>query len=288
MLETLVEKTIKKYNLISLGDRVGVAVSGGVDSMVLLHVLYTLSRRSGFYVYALHFEHGIRAEESVGDMHFVEEQCEKMHIPFYSGSEDVPAIAAQTGENLEAAARRLRYAFFEERKRALKLSKIAIAHHKDDFAETFLLNLVRGSGMAGLTTMKYQRTPGIIRPMLDISRKDIEAYASAHNIPFRVDSTNAALKYARNYIRAEILPRMAALNPEVSSAIMRASEILGEEDSALFEYAKSEYHKISRREEGQIVLDLVGFNALPKAIRRGWCAWRFWNLPRFRMWKSNR
>ena len=74
MLETLVEKTIKKYNLISLGDRVGVAVSGGVDSMVLLHVLYTLSRRSGFYVYALHFEHGIRAEESVGDMHFVEEQ----------------------------------------------------------------------------------------------------------------------------------------------------------------------------------------------------------------------
>ena len=268
MLETLVEKTIKKYNLISLGDRVGVAVSGGVDSMVLLHVLYTLSRRSGFYVYALHFEHGIRAEESVGDMHFVEEQCEKMHIPFYSGSEDVPVIAAQTGENLEAAARRLRYAFFEERKRALKLSKIAIAHHKDDFAETFLLNLVRGSGMAGLTTMKYQRTPGIIRPMLDISRKDIEAYASAHNIPFRVDSTNAALKYARNYIRAEILPRMAALNPEVSSAIMRASEILGEEDSALFEYAKSEYHKISRREEGQIVLDLVGFNALPKAIRR--------------------
>ena len=122
--------------------------------------------------------------------------------------------------------------------------------------------------MAGLTTMKYQRTPGIIRPMLDISRKDIEAYASAHNIPFRVDSTNPALKYARNYIRAEILPRMAALNPEVSSAIMRASEILGEEDSALFEYAKSEYHKISRREEGQIVLDLVGFNALPKAIRR--------------------
>ena len=86
----------------------------------------------------------------------------------------MPVIAAQTGENLEAAARRLRYAFFEERKRALKLSKIAIAHHKDDFAETFLLNLVRGSGMAGLTTMKYQRTPGIIRPMLDISRKDIE------------------------------------------------------------------------------------------------------------------
>ena len=268
MLETLVDKTIKKYNLISLGERVGVAVSGGVDSMVLLHVLYTLSRRSGFYVYALHFEHGIRAEESVGDMHFVEEQCEKMHIPFYSGSADVPVIAAQTGENLEAAARRLRYEFFEERKKALGLSKVAIAHHKDDFAETFLLNLVRGSGMAGLTTMKYQRTPGIIRPMLDISRKDIESYAGEHGIPFRVDSTNAALKYTRNYIRSEILPRMAMLNPEVSSAIMRASEILGEEDVALFEYAKSEYHKLSRREEGQIVVDLVSFNALPKAIRR--------------------
>ena len=268
MLETLVDKTIKKYNLISLGERVGVAVSGGVDSMVLLHVLYTLSRRSGFYVYALHFEHGIRAEESVGDLHFVEEQCEKLHIPFHAGSADVPVIAAQTGENLEAAARRLRYEFFEERKRALGLAKIAIAHHKDDFAETFLLNLVRGSGMAGLTTMKYQRTPGIIRPMLDISRKDIEAYASEHGIKFRVDSTNAALKYTRNYIRAEILPRMAMLNPEVSSAIMRASEILGEEDAALFEYAKSEYHKISRREEGQIAIDLVGFNALPKAIRR--------------------
>ena len=268
MLETLVDTTIKRYNLISLGDRVGVAVSGGVDSMVLLNVLYTLSRRSGFYVCALHFEHGIRSEESVGDMHFVEQQCEAMHIPFYAGSADVPVIAAQTGENLEAAARRLRYEFFEERKQQLGLAKIAIAHHKDDFAETFLLNLLRGSGVAGLTSMKYQRQPGIIRPLLDISRKQIEAYAKKHEIPFRVDSTNAALKYTRNYIRAEILPRMAKLNPEVSSAIMRASEILGEEDAALFEYAKSEYHKISRREEGQIVLDLIAFNALPKAIRR--------------------
>lgn len=268
MLETLVDTTIKRYNLISLGDRVGVAVSGGVDSMVLLNVLYTLSRRSGFYVCALHFEHGIRSEESVGDMHFVEQQCEAMHIPFYAGSADVPVIAAQTGENLEAAARRLRYEFFEERKQQLGLAKIAIAHHKDDFAETFLLNLLRGSGVAGLTSMKYQRQPGIIRPLLDISRKQIEAYAKKHEITFRVDSTNAALKYTRNYIRAEILPRMAKLNPEVSSAIMRASEILGEEDAALFEYAKSEYHKISRREEGQIVLDLIAFNALPKAIRR--------------------
>ncbi len=268
MLSAKVEETIKQHNLIEPGEKVGVAVSGGVDSMVLLRILSGLSGKMGFSVVALHFEHGIRGGESLRDMAFVEHECALGGIACICGRGNVPAEIAETGESPEAVARRQRYAFFYEQKQALGLQKIAVAHHCDDGAETFLFNLIRGSGISGVTAMKYMREPGVIRPMLGVSRGEIEQYARENGIAYVTDSSNFSPEYARNYIRSEIIPRMRRLNPEVSQAIMRTSEILLEEDLALQEYAGREYARTVRQEKDRACIDLDGFNALSLAVRR--------------------
>ena len=153
MIRDKIEETIQQYRLILPGERIGVAVSGGGDSMVLLHVLENLAPRLGFSLMVLHFEHGIRGAESLRDMEFVKEQCALRQLPLAVGRGNVPKEVRETGESPEAVARRQRYAFFHEQKQEQKLDKIAVAHHKDDGAETFLLNLIRGSGISGLTSM---------------------------------------------------------------------------------------------------------------------------------------
>lgn len=278
MLQSILEKTIKKHNLIVPGDRIGIALSGGVDSMVLLYTLKKLSQKMGFYICALHYEHGIRGEASVKDMQFVETMCQKYKVTLHVGQGDVPRMAQEARQNLEATAREARYAFFAVAKEKYHLQKIAVAHHIDDFAETFLLNLVRGTGRAGLTTMNFVRTPGIIRPMLEAKRSEIEAYAKKEQIPFVVDETNADTSYARNYIRKEIVPRLATLNPEVNQAIMRTSELLREEEVALEEMTEDAYRRIAIEKEGHVSLDIPALFSLPIAILRrvlrkaiAWC-----------------
>ncbi len=268
MLENIIEKAIKKQHLIATGDRIGVAVSGGVDSMVLLDVLKALSMRMGFYLCVLHFEHGIRNEESVRDMEFVQTICKERNITLHIGRGDVPGVAARSGRNLEATGRMLRYAFFEECRREYTLQKIAVAHHRDDFAETFLLNLIRGSGAAGLTAMKYVRDPGIIRPMLHVSRREIKAYADAHAIRHIEDSTNEDTKYSRNLIRKEVLPLLEKINPETSLAILRAGELLAEEDYALGRYAQGEYQRVAKQKKNKVLLDIPKWGILNKALKR--------------------
>lgn len=266
MLEEIVEKAIKAHNLIAAGERVGVAVSGGIDSMVLLDILKKISVQMGFYLCALHYEHGLRGEESVRDMEFVEHVCKERMITLHIGRGNVPGMAA--GKNIEAVARMARYDFFEQSRRKYNLQKIAVAHHRDDFAETFLLNLVRGSGTAGLIAMKYLREPGVIRPMLAVSRREIEAYAHIQRIEHIEDSTNDDTEYSRNYIRKEIMPRLEKLNPETGLAIMRARELLEEEDLALSEYAQAEYRRIAKKQGREVFINIPKLVALNVALKR--------------------
>lgn len=268
MIRDKIEETIQQYRLILPGERIGVAVSGGVDSMVLLHVLENLASRLEFSLVVLHFEHGIRGAESLRDMEFVKKQCALRQLPLAVGRGNVPGEVRETGESPEAVARRQRYAFFHEQKREQKLDKIAVAHHKDDGAETFLLNLIRGSGISGLTSMKIRRDPGIIRPMMEVTREEILEYARRNNVAFMEDSSNASAEYSRNYVRSEILPRMAKLNPAVSQAIMRASELLLEEDAALDTYTDLEYTRCVQEMGTSLLIDLAVFNALSLAIKR--------------------
>lgn len=268
MIEKIVESTIIRHRLIECGQQVAVAVSGGADSMVLLHVLHRLQLPCGFRLSALHYEHGIRGAQSEEDMRFVQETCAKLGIPLFVERGNALQIAQEQGKNLEDTARRLRYDFFARCCREQGIDRVAVAHHKDDLAETFLLHLIRGSGPQGLCAMPYLREDGIIRPLLDVSRKQIEAYAAEHGIAFRQDSTNEDLHYSRNFLRLQLLPQMRKLNPEVSDAIARAGRLLEEEQQLLTEYTLREYAAIAQEQQGRIILQIEELRLLPAAMRR--------------------
>ncbi len=253
---------IAKNNLIPAGARIGAAVSGGADSMAMVHALCAL----GYDICVLHFEHGIREGSSEADMRFVERYCAERNIPFYCTRADVPALA-ESGESIESAARRLRYAFFAETAREKGVDLIATAHHADDNAETFLLNLLRGGGITGLSGMRAKRLPNIIRPLLFAKRSEIEEYCAQNDIPFVTDETNLSDDYTRNYIRHEILPRMSRINPDCAEAINRTQELLRQEDDALSVYAEREFRNIAEVGQDRVSLRLDAFCELPVGMQ---------------------
>ena len=205
------------------------AVSGGRDSMTLLHILMRLADREGLRLVAAHFNHRLRpgADRDEG---FVRDWCEKQGIAFLSGCGDVRAHMAGTG--VEDAARRLRYAFLEDAADRLGASRIATAHHQDDNAETVLLHLLRGAGTCGLGGIPPVRGR-IIRPLLEVSRAEIDAYAAENRIPYVEDETNGETVYTRNRLRLEALPLLEEISPGCTARIAAAGVLLREEDAHL-------------------------------------------------------
>ncbi len=230
-LEMQVQKSFEKLGVTD-GSRVGVAVSGGVDSMVLLHCLCSLRAQLNLRITAYHMEHGIRAE-SQSDMRFVMEQCEALNVPCIAERADVPAMAAVLGISLETAARDARYRFLD----AQDEDYIATAHQMDDMAETVILNLLRGSGLAGLCGIPMKRGK-YIRPLLGVSRRQIEAYAKEKSVAHVNDSTNSDTAYTRNFVRHELLPRMARVNENAAGNIARTAALLAEDEAALADMAR--------------------------------------------------
>lgn len=196
-------------DLAARGDRILLTVSGGVDSMVML----SLFIRSGYEVGVAHCNFQLRGAESDEDEVLVETQAREYGVKFYNRRFDTAAEMERTGESMEMAARRLRYAWFDELSRAEGYDAIAIAHHADDSIETFFINLLRGTGLRGLTGISTQ-IGRIIRPLMFASRKEILEYAVANRIPFREDSSNRSTKYLRNKIRLGLIPRIREINPK--------------------------------------------------------------------------
>lgn len=227
-METKVKQKLIDMGL-DLGKSLGVAVSGGVDSMVLLRCLYNMN----IPVIVYHMEHGIRGQSSRDDMAFVIEQCEKLGVECFTRSVDVPAIAKKSRVSTETAARSARYAFLD----AANVDIIATAHHMDDVAETVIMNLVRGSGMSGLRGIPERRGK-YIRPMLGISRSEIEQYAADNDVEYVTDSTNDDTVHTRNYIRKEIMPRLKQINERAAANIARSANLLREDEAVLMELAK--------------------------------------------------
>jgi len=220
------------------GDRVLVALSGGADSMCLLHCLLENSESSGITVCAAHYNHKLRGEESERDARFAGEQCESLNVPFICGSGDVASIAMERHQSTEECARELRYAFLNEAAAKLGCNKIATAHNADDNAETVLLNLCRGSGLRGLTGIPQVRG-NIIRPLLGETRSEIEGYLKEHGIPHVEDSSNQGDGYTRNILRHKVMPVMRELNPAFSEAVMRTADSLREDEEFLDSLAES-------------------------------------------------
>lgn len=198
-------------------------LSGGADSMALLDILTLL----GYRCIAAHCNFHLRGKESEDDAGFVKKWCEESDIEFTSIDFDTRQYAAGKKISIEMAARELRYAWFEMMRIQFNADAIAVAHHKDDSVETVLLNLIRGTGIGGLSGIS-PKNKKIVRPMLCVTRSEIENYLMEREIPYRTDHTNYEDIYARNYIRLNVLPMLQKLNPSVSESIFRTSENLAE------------------------------------------------------------
>lgn len=217
-------RTIRRERMLVPGEPVWVAVSGGVDSMVLLHVL----RELGHPCHVAHVDHGLRGEASDADRTFVEEQAKAAALPFRSVRVDVHTAAE--GISVQMAARELRYAWFRELLDEGP-SALALGHHRDDLAETMLLHLLRGIGTQGWRGMPPVARLGegrLCRPLLAVDREQVQRYAAAHGIPFREDASNADPHYLRNRVRAELLPLMEDLRPGARRTVARGAQLLGE------------------------------------------------------------
>lgn len=207
------------------------AVSGGRDSMVLLHLLRELAEERGLRLAAAHFNHRLRPTAD-RDEAFVRDWCRAREIPFTCGRGDAGAFARREGLGVEEAARTLRYAFLEAAARDMGAACVATAHHREDNAETVLLNLLRGTGLRGLGGIPPARGR-ILRPLLEVGREDIDAYAASCGVPYMEDETNADPAYTRNRLRLEVLPLLEEISPGCGKRIAAAGALLREEEEYL-------------------------------------------------------
>lgn len=240
-----VEKFIAKHHLLQTGDKVLVALSGGADSVALLVVLNKL----GYRCEAIHCNFHLRGEESNSDENFVRTLCSRLNIKVDIVHFNTAEYAAENGVSIEMAAREQRYKAFEERLLATQAAAIAVAHHRDDSAETLLLNLVRGTGIKGLRGIQ-PRNGHVIRPLLCVGRTDIIDYLRWRGEEYVTDSTNLIPDYTRNKIRLEIIPKLAEINPSILDSLATTASNLSDAEKI---YHKAIEESVSRVKNGNII-----------------------------------
>ena len=235
------------------------AFSGGADSTALLLSLSEARARGEIRaLYAAHFHHGIRGDAADGDLAFCEALCRRLSVPLTVERGDVPAYAAESGKTLEEAARAQRYAFLRRAAADCGAGCIATAHHREDQAETLLLHLLRGSGLDGLTGMRPE-SEGVVRPLLNVSRAEIEGYLHARGQAWREDETNACTDAMRNRIRHVLTPALCGINPRAVEALCKTAALL-QDDASYLDARSREAEQAAIRGDG---LDRETLNALP-------------------------
>jgi tRNA(Ile)-lysidine synthase len=241
-----VGSTIECRGLFRARQRILVAVSGGLDSMVLLHVLHSISQQSGWELIVAHLNHQLRGASSLADERFVCRTAKELHLPIVVAQVDVRAFAKERRLSIEMAARELRHEFLARSAVRRRIPVIALAHHLDDQLELFFLRLFRGSGGQGLSGMKWKapspsnRNVTLVRPLLNVSKTSLEEYAAERNVPFREDSSNACLDILRNRIRHELLPLLRRkYQPALGDCLSRAMDILAAESGFVTDAAEA-------------------------------------------------
>jgi tRNA(Ile)-lysidine synthase len=283
-LEQSVLRYTRQHNLLQAGDRIGIAVSGGADSVALLRILLELKHELGIVLSAVHFNHKLRGAESKADERFVRELAERHNLPLISGSADVSSHAANRKLSIETAARELRYKFFENLLGSsdldeIDLDKIATAHTLDDQSETVLLKLARGAGTRGLAGIypKISRQPSavsyqpkaIVRPLLSTRRSEIETYLREIDQDWREDSSNRDLRHTRNRIRQSILPKFEEqLNPGVRQVLAETAEVARAEEDFWTQEISRFLPQLWRRSEAGGDLDGNKLRKFPLAVQR--------------------
>ena len=240
-----VEQNIQYRRLLKRGQAVLVGVSGGLDSMTLLHALHKLSSRHRWRLTVAHFNHQLRGRSSDADEKLVRQTAAAMKLPFVAGRANVREFAQKSKLSVEMAARKLRHDFFARTAKERKIRVIALAHHADDQVELFFLRLLRGAGGEGLAGMKW-RSPSpvdskimLVRPLLDATKAELRGFARENKIRFREDATNASLDLPRNRVRNELLPLLQRrYQPALTKTVLRLMEIVGAEADVVGEMAR--------------------------------------------------
>lgn len=268
MIFEKVLSTINKYNLIEKGDKIVLGLSGGPDSICLLHILNRLRETLEIEVYAAHLNHQIRGIEAQKDALYITQICDDLGITSFVKSIDVPKYCKEKGLSIEEGARKLRYEMFDEIKEKTQSNKIAIGHNLNDQAETILMRIMRGTGLQGLRGIEYIRDNGLIRPILDIERSEIEAYCDEYNLNPRIDQTNLETIYTRNKIRLELIPYMKDnFNPNVIQSIVRMSNSLKSDSDYIEKEADIKFKEVSVVKDGCVEIELESYFKLHEAIK---------------------
>ena len=240
-LLTHVQRFIRERDLIHTGDAVVVAVSGGPDSTALLDILARLKGRCGFHLTAAHLNHSFRGREAEGDSEYVQQLCAQLDVSCIAEHIDVPRFMTETGMGAQEAARHVRYRFLHKVAEQTGSRVIATAHHADDQIETVLMRLVRGTGIEGLSGIPIQRQEegiSIVRPLLTITREEIEAYCNAHGLHPRHDRSNDSDKYLRNRIRRHWMPLMKQENPHLAGVFTQLTSLARDENELMDRIAR--------------------------------------------------
>lgn len=288
-MKSLLEKvvaTIDAHHLLPRGDTVVLGVSGGPDSLCLLHVLRQLAEGYGVTLHAAHLHHGIRGHEADEDARFVQELCASWGVPCTVERVDVPTLARTRRLAIEEAARQARYAFLGSLARCLGGQTVAVAHNADDQVETVLMHFLRGSGLAGLRGMRplswldelrlgeelpdlQQGRIRLVRPLLNVTRQEILAYCEQHALRPRFDRSNLDQTYYRNRLRHELLPLLETYNPNIREVLWRTAEVVAADYELLRQQLAVTWSAVVRQESNEaIVFDLATLRALPLSLQR--------------------
>ncbi|MCX7747857.1 MAG: tRNA lysidine(34) synthetase TilS [Clostridia bacterium] len=261
--------TIQKHMLLSEGDRVLVGISGGPDSVCLLHVLNMLKNDFGLTVYAVHINHLLRGKESDLDEVYVTGLCERLGTVLFKKSVDVNKVSRENKVSLEEAGRMVRYEEFERIASEIEAQKIAVAHNKNDLAETVLMRMIRGTGLEGLKGIDFKRGK-IIRPLLEVERSEIEGYCKENLLEPRTDSSNLTNIYTRNKIRLDVIPYLnREFGVNMVENLWRMAGLLREDNYFIEENANVFYNRcLLKREKKEVVLKASELGTFHEAIKK--------------------
>ena len=260
----LIEK-VKSTNLIKNGDRIVVGVSGGPDSITLLDILVKLREEFSLTLFVVHINHSLR-EEADFEEEYVRKFAKEKNIEFFSKKVDINKMVMETKKSTEEVARLVRYEFFNEVFTKVNANKIAVAHNLNDSVETVLLNLIRGSGIDGLTGIQKENG-NIIRPLIECERTEIENYIKENNLTAMQDNTNLESIYTRNKIRNGLIPYLKEFNPEIVKGIYKTSKILDENRKLLKEVIEEKYKEVKLKDK-EIALDKAKFLSLELGLKQ--------------------